>query len=72
MGQWQSTIARKPLSGKAKQSLAIIPGDSCQQRQEDEVNNPSPQPTSGVLTPSKVFSYGQGSTPPFIINGNSP
>ena len=26
MGQWQSTIARKPLSVKAKQSLAIIWG----------------------------------------------
>ena len=53
MGQWQSTIARKPLSVKAKQSLAIIRGDSHQQRQEDEVNNPSPQPTSGVQPKAK-------------------
>ena len=55
MGQWQSTIARKPLSVKAKQSLAIIRGDSHQQQQqqEDEINHPSPQPTSGVHSKAK-------------------
>lgn len=50
MGQWQSTVVRKPLSIKAKQSLATIRPDSRPQQQEDAIVKPSPLPTFGVNT----------------------